>query len=257
MKLNLKLKTRIAEQKASEIIKEFGIYHPSHIRLHDIAFALGVQIKEGSLRGAAARLIRIGNRAVIRIPQTETNAPRRRFSIAHELGHFVLAHEGMALEIVCTEKDMMNWYDMDKETEANYFASELLMPEVLVKQRCDVKEVSFEPVKKIATDFDTSLTSAAIRFVKFCPEPCALICSEDAKIKWFVKSEEWWPFIRKGQKLDKRTLAIEYFIGQEIPDEGQEMNADVWLDDPKVSNIFEHSFAMKQYGLVLTLLWIT
>ena len=120
----------------------------------------------------------------------------------------------------------MNWYAMDKETEANYFASELLMPETLVKQRCDVKEVSFDPVKKIATDFRTSLTSAAIRFVKFCPEPCALICSEDSKIKWFVKSPEWWPFIRKGQKLDKRTLAIEYFIGQEIPDEGQEMNAD-------------------------------
>lgn len=247
----------MAEKKAAEIIKKFGIYHTNHIRLHDIAFALGVQIKDGALKGAAARLIRIGDHAVIRIPKTETNVSRRRFSIAHELGHFVLAHDGMALEIVCTETDMMNWYDMDKETEANFFASELLMPETLVKQRCDVKEVSFDPVKKIAIDFRTSFTSAAIRFVKFCPEPCALICSEDAKIKWFVKSQEWWPFIQKGQKLDKRTLAIQHFMGREIPDECQEMKADAWFDNSKVSDLIEHSFAIKQYGLVLTLLWIT
>lgn len=257
MKINLEIKTRIAEKKASEIIENFGIYHPDHIRLLDIAFALGVQIKEGPLHGASARLIRIGNHAIIRLPNTETNEPRKRFSIAHELGHFVLDHEVMSLGIVCTDQDMMNWYAMDRETEANYFASELLMPETLIKQRCDVKEVSFDPVKKIATDFQTSLTSAAIRFVKFCPEPCALICAENSKIKWFVKSSEWWPFIRKGQKLDKRTLAIEYFVGQRIPDEGQDIKADAWLDEPKIREVFEHSIALGQYGLVLTLLWIS
>lgn len=257
MKIILELKIREAEKKASEIIRKFGIYHPDHIRLDDIAFALGVQIREGFLRGASARLIRVGSHAIIRIPNTEASVARKRFSIAHELGHFVLNHEGMSLEIVCTEKDMMNWYSVDKETEANFFASELLMPEALVKQQCDVREVSLEPVKKIAAAFQTSLTSAAIRFVKFCPEPCALICSEDSKIKWFVKSSAWWPFIRKGQKLDKRTHAIEYFMGREIPEEGEDMEPDVWFAEPKVTNVFEHSVALKQYGLVLTMLWIT
>ena len=257
MKISLDLKIREAEKKASEIIREFGIYHPDHIRLEDIAFALGAQVREGPLRGASARLIRVGSRAIIRIPNTETNESRRRFSIAHELGHFVLNHEGMSLEIVCDEKDMMNWYSTDTETEANFFASELLMPEALVRQQCDVRDVSFEPVKKIAAAFQTSLTSTAIRFVKFCPEPCALICSEDSKIKWFVKSSAWWPFIRKGQKLDKRTLAVEYFMGQEIPEEGEDMEADVWLSEPLITNVFEHSVALKQYSLVLTILWIT
>ncbi|MGD0168506.1 MAG: ImmA/IrrE family metallo-endopeptidase [Smithella sp.] len=257
MKIGLELKIREAEKKASEIIQKFGIYHPDHIRLDDIAFALGVQIREGALYGAAARLIRVGSRAIIRLPNTESNEPRRRFSIAHELGHFTLNHEGMSLEIICTENDMMNWYALDKETEANFFASELLMPEALVKKRCDVREVSLEPAKRIASDFKTSLTSAAIRFVKFCPEPCALICSEDSKIKWFVQSEEWWPFIRKGQKLDKRSLAIEYFLGQKIPDEGEDLDADVWLAETRINNVFEHSVALKQYGSVLTMLWIT
>jgi hypothetical protein len=257
MKITLELKIREAEKKAFEIVTKFGIYHPDHIRLDDIAFALGIQIREGPLRGASARFIRMGTHAIIRIPNTEANESRKRFSIAHELGHFVLNHEGLALQIICTEKDMMNWYSIDKETEANFFASELLMPEALVKQRCDVREVNFVPVKKIATAFQTSLTSAAIRFVKFCPEPCALICSEDSRIKWFVKSSEWWPFIRIGQKLDKRSLAIEYFTGGDIPNDGQDVKPDVWLDETKGRNIFEHSLALKQYGLVLTLLWLT
>ena len=256
MKILLELKVREAEKKAAEIIRNFGIYHPDHIRLDDIAFALGVQIREGALQGASARLIRFGSHAVIRIPKTEANTARKRFSIAHELGHFVLNHEGMSLEIVCTDKDMMNWYSVDKEAEANFFASELLMPEVLVKQQCDVREISLEPAKKIAETFQTSLTSAAIRFVKFCPEPCALICSEESRIKWFVPSSAWWPFIQKGQKLDKRSLAIEYFVGEEIPEEGQDMDPDVWLTEPRCHNLFEHSVALKQYGLVLTMLWI-
>lgn len=257
MNIGLELKIREAEKKASEIIRKFGIYQPDHIRLEDIAFALGVQIREGSLRGAAARIIRVGSHAIIRLPNNESNEARRRFSIAHELGHFVLNHQGVSLEIICTENDMMNWYALDKETEANFFASELLMPKELVKMYCDVREVSLEPAKRIASDFKTSLTSAAIRFVKFCPEPCALICSEESKIKWFVKSSEWWPFIRKGQKLDKRSLAIEYFLGQVIPAEGEDLCPDVWLAETKINNVFEHSVALEQYGLVLTMLWMT
>jgi len=248
---------REAEHKASALINRFGIYQPEHIRLEDIAYTLGVQIREGVLRGASARLVRFGSHAIIRIPDTETSIPRKRFSIAHELGHFVLNHEGMSLEIVCSDKDMMNWYSVDKETEANFFASELLMPEMLVKQRCDVREVSLEPAKSIASDFQTSLTAAAIRFVRFCPEPCALICSENSKIKWTVKSSEWWPFICIGQKLDNRSLAIEHFLGHEIPEEGEELDPDVWFADSRIQAVFEHSVALKQHGLVLSILWLT
>jgi Zn-dependent peptidase ImmA (M78 family) len=46
---------------------------------------------------------------------------RKRFTIAHELGHLVLH--------VRTTQDL----DRDEETEANYFASEFLMPEIEIK----------------------------------------------------------------------------------------------------------------------------
>lgn len=48
---------------------------------------------------------------------------RQRFTIAHELGHFLLGHE-------IPEKIIDDSFDkpIDKEKEANKFASELLMP---------------------------------------------------------------------------------------------------------------------------------
>ena len=54
MKLDLPLSLLTAEQKASEIIDKYGITAPEHIRLEDIAFALGARIVEGPLSGAAA-----------------------------------------------------------------------------------------------------------------------------------------------------------------------------------------------------------
>jgi Zn-dependent peptidase ImmA (M78 family) len=47
---------------------------------------------------------------------------RRRFTIAHEIGHLLLGH-------TCTDPDL----DNDPEAEANQFAAELLMPLAILK----------------------------------------------------------------------------------------------------------------------------
>lgn len=55
---------------------------------------------------------------------------RRRFTLAHELGHFLLAHQSTEGQLFRDDNDTLsgsreNW----QETEANQFAAELLMPE--------------------------------------------------------------------------------------------------------------------------------
>ncbi len=54
---------------------------------------------------------------------------RQRFSVAHEIGHFMLSHNTQ-------RKDDINKTDADPihETEANAFAAELLMPLELLKK---------------------------------------------------------------------------------------------------------------------------
>ncbi|MFH0812011.1 MAG: ImmA/IrrE family metallo-endopeptidase [Pseudomonadota bacterium] len=104
MKDDLDLKLRIAENEAAKIIEKYGISMAEHIRLKDIAYDLRVVVLEGALGGAAASLVRVGKNATIRI-STSGSYERKRFSIAHELGHFVLNH-GDSVQRFCSEEDM-------------------------------------------------------------------------------------------------------------------------------------------------------
>jgi Zn-dependent peptidase ImmA (M78 family) len=72
--------------------------------------------------------------------------PRRRFTIAHELGHWVCqCLEGTAAPVMCRPTDVSTAADRALEREANVFAANLLMPESLVRQVAqDVASAQFE-----------------------------------------------------------------------------------------------------------------
>jgi hypothetical protein len=65
--------------------------------------------------------------------------PRRRFSAAHELGHFVLHRGKMFRFKFDTDKTLLEANDANDpmEREANQFAAELLMPEELLRARAE------------------------------------------------------------------------------------------------------------------------
>jgi Zn-dependent peptidase ImmA (M78 family) len=62
-------------------------------------------------------------------------AGRRRFTIAHELGHWVCqCLEGRGECVMCRAEDVSPSADRSLEREANVFAAELLMPEPAIRQ---------------------------------------------------------------------------------------------------------------------------
>lgn len=243
-----------AEGIASATLEEFGICSPEHVRIRDIAFAKDAMVVEQRLTGAAASIVKASNHTTIRIPPTDS-IERKRFSIAHELGHLLMGHI-VAIKKVCSDVDMMDWYQNSQESQANFFASELILPTKLVSSLCDVCNISFEPIKQIAKDFRASLTATAIKFVRLCPEKCAIIYSDQGKIRWFYKSSDWWPLIHKGRKLDERTLAYDFFAGKSTEKDPVEVDADAWIENQNIDPIVEHSISSPRYGFVLSLLWI-
>jgi hypothetical protein len=251
---NIDLKLVEAEYAARQVINEFGICSPEHIRVRDIAVAKGARVLEEPVPGATASLVTLGEQAIVRV-SPESNEERKRFSIAHELGHLVMNHV-TSIQKICTDADMLNWYQSSQETQANFFASELILPTQLVTPRCDVGIVNFDVVKEIAKDFRTSLTATAIKFVRLCPERCAVVYSTNGVIKWCYKSPDWWPFIRVGQELDGRTLAYDFFAGRAMESDPQEVDADAWVESTGIYELVEHSVASVQYDFVLSLLWI-
>ena len=243
-----------AEHLASEIIERFGICEPEHIRVRDIAYALRATVIEEKISRAAASIVKVGDHATIRIPANE-KPERQRFSIAHELGHLVMNHIE-SIQKACSAADMNSWYKNSQETQANFFASELILPEKLVEKRCDVAKVNFEPILQIAKDFRASLTASAIKFVRLCPEQCAVVFSSEGKVQWSYRSPDWWPFIQSGKNLDERTVAFDFFNNKQLEDEPIGIDGDAWVESEEVDLIVEHSISSPRHGFVLSILWI-
>lgn len=79
---------------------------------------------------------------------------RQRFTIAHEIGHILLGHEGISFR----DPNYQMYNDLimrAKEANANSFAAELLMPKTLVRDVIDnsIKNLGFDS-KSMFSDAD-------------------------------------------------------------------------------------------------------
>jgi hypothetical protein len=177
-----------------------------------------------------------------------------RFVVAHEIGHF-LRHPDEDAYAACTRGDLTD-YGGGRETEANDFASELLMPTSLFRRRCDRSRPSLVDVGEIAREFNTSLTATALRFVLLAPEPCAVVHSTLGVVDWLDWSPAFVLAVRRGTKLDGRTYAGDIFAGREVPDQAAQVDGDAWSSSPRAADVdlFEHSRKVSTTS-VLSFLW--
>lgn len=247
-----------AIKAAEEILYDrFGVQAADHIRLEDMVEYLGVEVIRCDLSDCAALLTFAGGAAKIRVPNRGSSAERERFSIAHELGHFLI-HARLRS---CSDRDLENWQsDVDLEREANAFAAELLLPRRLVAKRCDVREVSFEPVKAMAAEFTTSKTATAVRFVHLCPEPCALVMSEKGVIRWSIRNDGFWPYLpSRHERLAPESLTATALRKGATPAEPMDVPASCWTDDRRVdgeAEVQEDVLLHAPSGRALSLIWL-
>lgn len=82
---------------------------------------------------------------------------RQRFTIAHELGHYIMGHDENKILDDSFDKDT------DKEREANKFASEILMPYEILKA-----DIESEPhdIPSLARKYEVSEQAMAIRLLE-------------------------------------------------------------------------------------------
>jgi Zn-dependent peptidase ImmA (M78 family) len=225
-----------------------------------IATALGVEIAEKDVTSFDGALVRVPNSpiGIIAVRSSIREGGRKRFTIAHELGHLLLpGHESST---VCGADRIENWaQDLpDKEVEANRFAGELLVPSAIALKMLGTPKPSFAAIEEIVRIFRTSLTASAYRFSDLTPHAVAIVWSSGGVIRWFKRSAEFTYWIRIRESLDERTLAHDLFRQRDVPVEGATVPASAWLDGRFVldDNLVEQSKPIPSYDGVLTLLWI-
>lgn len=130
---------RKAQARALDLIQRHNILEPP-VNVERIAEDLGIEVRSTNFEdNVSGLLVRRGDEVVLGV-NADHSENRQRFSIAHEIGHFVLHMTKPIFVDEClirfrnqASKDGVN----REEIEANAFAAELLMPEHLVRQEMD------------------------------------------------------------------------------------------------------------------------
>jgi hypothetical protein len=252
----------IAAAEAARIWKRFGFQSPQEMVIEDLAMALGIVVMDGPLDSAAARLVRSGDNGLARISDAIKDPARRKFAIAHEIGHWQL-HKKKTHLLACTNEDMLASYRSSPlEVEASIFAAALLMPEELFVAETKNNRPNAATIKRLSTHFGCSLTATALRYVETSEDYCVFIISEKGKIRWWRASRSFgdhdlWIENKSAVPSDSSTSAI--FRGQPRPDRPQRRSLHDWLGNlPEIDGdtVIEETIPLLEYGQVLTLLWL-
>ncbi len=222
----------------------------------DVARALRFKVKEEHLRGCDGVLVRPQgmNRGIIAVRRDIWSPGRKRVTIAHEIGHFVLhGHDDHGS--ICKGKDIEGWAKggNDKERQADDFAAELLIPTTVVAPHLISHTPSLGVVESIANDCGASLSASAWRYCDLTTEQCSVVWSEKEQIVWSKASSEFPFFIKKGQQIEQASYAYNCFKGEVVPSHPELVSAEAWIDSWNLiqgSRIYEESRALPSYGSV-------
>lgn len=117
------------------------------------------------------------------------NLHRKKFIIAHEIGHFLLHQNQMYCCTDIGENSNQRINTPVQEKQANAFASELLLPMDSLVSYMPKNHISFSEISKIAGIFDVSMTMTAMKAINCSnTEEEILICYENNRLRWFVSS---------------------------------------------------------------------
>jgi len=250
-----------ARGAAFNLTQSLGISCPKEIVVEEIAMCRGILVMDGALEGAEARLIRMAKRGIIRVKAGMLESGRRRFAIAHELGHWELHHDRSQWQF-CSEVDIQDYSGSVLEIEANTFASELLMPTYLFRPRCEEATPDLELIKRLAEEFNVTLTAAAVRFVEESRSACMVVISKDERVAWWKRSgmcDSLGVWIEKDWQVLPESLAWCCFRNELVPMNGIALEPDIWFGEScteRIGQVQEQSIRLGRYATVLTLLWI-
>ena len=153
------------------------------IDLREIAGSLGIDVVEDDIGRVDAFIMPEGGRylAVVNSTQFPT---RRRFSLAHEIAHVVLAGEIADPKFRYTECSAAR--NNPIERACNELASDMLMPEWVFRQHANAQGWNLKGIVSLSGIFDTSFEATIRRCIDLSNEPLFMV-------KWRLDAETLSP----------------------------------------------------------------
>lgn len=251
-----------AQQKAREIFFSCGAENPRDISIEDlIVFHNGI-VTEKPLHSCDGRMVMKHGRSIVTINSEIEYPQKKRFVLAHELGH-ILLHGNQEATFSDDYSTLEAYKHGHQEIEANTFAAELLMPSKLFSQACLGKKFSPDLLHNLADLFNTSITSVVYRFIDYGNHPICVFYSKDGKIQYWKKTPNYWIKIQDRNRLPvpSDSVANEYYVHGRIyrkQEATQDINKSTWFEldgHEEDSLMFEYCVVTPRYNTVLSVVW--
>ena len=208
-------------------------------------------------------LLRVGNNFGIGYPTHVDNEGFKRFSVAHEIGHYRLPGHVDAVMDGDQHFSKAGFRSSDHyEQEADQFAATLLMPRQLTTAAYGVND-GLQAIEAIQAACGTSLEASAIRYVKISRDPVAVIRSDNTAIDYAMMSASLKDFrgldwIRKGAPLPPESVTARFNADAENIVRGQRAEGGSclqdWFNGPHRQELVEEVVGLRNYGKTLTVL---
>ncbi|MFN8650572.1 MAG: ImmA/IrrE family metallo-endopeptidase [Gemmatimonadales bacterium] len=261
---------KLARRKARELLAELGIQSlpvdPFEIARKKRPEVLVVEQElPEEIYGACSYR---NGRFVIAVSTRCPTTGHRRFTAGHELGHYhmpghVQVMFGGAQEWVVSKGGHFQPNADPVEREADFFASELLMPEPLLKPLIRGRP-GLALVKSVAGKCEVSLTAAAITVARLSGDPIAVLVSRDGVLEWpaFTPALNAYPWARvrvKGQWTPPRSCSARMAKSPGRVKGAEQMQGEgllcEWFEGaPDSIKVTEEVVGLGEYGRVLTIL---
>ena len=219
-----------AATPAERMLTELGISEPKEIDLDAIAWTKGAVVNYRPMDSCEATIVGSRRRAVISI-NSRSSPKRRRFSLAHEIGHW---HHHRGRLLFCGKSDVCNFANgpLDPERQADSFASDLILPNFMVTPRLrKMKRPTLAAARELAAEFEASLTATLFKMTVLNCFPMVIVCHDKEKRRWFERAKMIQPWWVPAKQLDRQTFAAEMlFNGAAEQNFPRKMPADAWFD---------------------------
>jgi len=255
---------------AKNLLEQYGFESLLDFSLELFASGLGATVIEKHLVNSDGRIIFGKKHTIIEINQDIEFEQKKRFTLAHEIGHFVL-HKG--IDIHNDTEATTSWFNNKEkqakngrvEYEANQFASELLMPSTLFYEKQKGKKFSPQLLRDLAIFFKTSITSIVFKYFELGDHPICLFHSHNKTVSYWKWPDGYPHFIIDRTKLEppEDSVAMEFFEKGKIYAKHQvkqQIWKSTWFDlkhweDDNDFNFFEYCIISSSHNSVLSVVW--
>lgn len=187
-----------------------------------------------------------------------TSRGRINFTLAHELGHYLL-HRHLSPEgIRCSSRDMGDWRSEhgQVESQANKFASFLLMPLDDFRQQISGQQIEMDLLRHLSDRYEVSITAAILKWLSITDQRAMIVVSKEGFIDWAWSSERLFKtgiyYAARQQTIELPSESLAALRGDEVTAQvGIMHKKGVWLGN---EDVYEMTLFAPKSEMAITLL---